>query len=157
MTDRSRNSQVFIGSSVEGLDVARQIQACLDYDNVDAIVWENGVFQASATAIESLEKAPDDFDFAIFVLTPDDLSLSRDVLKDTIRDNIVFESGLFMGAIGRERVLFAQPRVGVAWPSDWSGITPLTYDHERFERTPAAAIAPLCVRLRERFERLGQA
>ena len=154
MTDRSHNLRVFIGSSVEGLDVARQIQACFEYDAFDAVVWENGVFEASATTIESLEKALKEFDFAVFILTPDDLSLSRDVLKDTIRDNIVFESGLFMGAIGRKRVLFAQPRVGVVWPSDWSGITPLTYDHERFDREPAAAVAPLCVKLRSRFESL---
>jgi predicted nucleotide-binding protein len=155
MIDRPRVLRVFVGSSVEGLAVARQIQACFDYDRYDAVVWENGVFEASATAIESLAKATREFDFAVFVLTPDDLSLSRDVLRDTIRDNIVFESGLFMGAIGRNRVFFAQPRVGVAWPTDWSGITPLTYDHDRFRREPAAAIAPLCLSLRSRFEKLG--
>jgi predicted nucleotide-binding protein len=42
-------------------------------------------------------------DFAAFVVTADDVTASRGRRKASPRDNVVFEIGLFMGAIGRER------------------------------------------------------
>ena len=42
----------------------------------------------------------DRFDFAILVLTADDLVASRDVLSTAPRDNVLFELGLFMGGLG---------------------------------------------------------
>ena len=45
-------------------------------------------------------------DFAVLVLTPDDITLSRGTTIASPRDNAIFELGLFMGTNGRNRTFF---------------------------------------------------
>src|SRR5262245_37938457 len=59
-------------------------------------------FALGATSIESLEQAVRSSDFAVIVATADDLVTTGEKQKLAARDNVVFELGLFMGAIGRE-------------------------------------------------------
>src|SRR5687768_5941457 len=61
---------VFIGSSVEGLEIAEAIQRGLRYA-ADVELWDQATFDLSSTTIESLEAKCAAVDFAIFVLTPD--------------------------------------------------------------------------------------
>ncbi len=90
--------------------------------------WTEGVFQASSTAIESLVKAAKEADFAALVLTADDITVSRHKSKPSPRDNVIFELGLFIGALGRERVFILKPRgVDVRIPSDLLGVVWLEY------------------------------
>ena len=67
---------VFVGSSSEGLDIARSIKSQL---NVDAHVsiWNENVFGLSESTLESLVKSLESFDFAVLVITADDLVVSR--------------------------------------------------------------------------------
>lgn len=97
-----RQLRLFIGSSNEGADVAYKIQELLD-GNCDVTVWKHGVFEPGATGIESLVQALDDYDFAAFVFTPDDLAKIRQKTESIPRDNVVFELGLFLGRLGRDR------------------------------------------------------
>jgi hypothetical protein len=119
---------MFIGSSNEGYDTARAIQAILK-DDADITLWRNGVFGLNQGTLESLVKAADTFDFAILVLTPDDVTESRDVKKNSPRDNVLFEAGLFMGRLGRERAFIIHPNnVEMKLPSDLAGVTVATYE-----------------------------
>jgi predicted nucleotide-binding protein len=93
---------MFIGSSVEGKRIAETIQLALEYE-VHSTVWHQGVFGLSGGTLESLVAAIDDYDFATLVLTADDLLEKRDVTGRCPRDNVLFELGLFMGALGRDR------------------------------------------------------
>src|SRR5258706_15665007 len=95
---------VFIGSSVEGLNVARRVQGRFEHDRIDCVIWEQGAFRPSMTSLEALEDAGRRFDFAVLILTADDLEVSRAKVHSSIRDNVVFEFGFFMGALGRSRV-----------------------------------------------------
>jgi predicted nucleotide-binding protein len=100
------NSQlpaVFIGSSTEGLDVAREIELQLQRDAVTTI-WKDGVFGPTSGFLESLMNVLEQFDFAVMVLSPDDLIESRNQSSSSPRDNVIFELGLFMGRLGRSRV-----------------------------------------------------
>src|SRR4051812_30834431 len=45
---------LFVGSSVEGLPIARQIQANLKHEEIDVRLWTNGVFGPSGVTIDSL-------------------------------------------------------------------------------------------------------
>lgn len=118
---------VFIGSSSEGLPVAQALQLNLDRC-AEVILWSQGVFGLSEGTLENLVNRTEDFDFAVLVLTPDDLVSSRGNEGPSPRDNVVFELGLFMGALGRTRTFIVYDRTAsIRLPSDLAGVTPATY------------------------------
>jgi predicted nucleotide-binding protein len=123
---------VFIGSTVEGLPIAREIQTGLTHDPFVVRVWERGVFNAGATPIEDLVKIVSECDFGIMVVTADDKLISRGEVYNAPRDNVIFELGLLIGAIGRERTFIVSPRKAeVKIPTDLLGVAHITYDHTK--------------------------
>jgi len=142
----------FIGSSSEGLPVANKLQASLEYD-IECIVWNQGtVFGLVYATLESLEAAVRQYDYGIFVFTPDDSLHMRGETKPVARDNVVFELGLFVGQLGRRKAFVVHPRNGaVAIPSDLHGITTATYDPA--QSNLAAALGPACERIRAAVSR----
>jgi CRP/FNR family transcriptional regulator, cyclic AMP receptor protein len=146
---------LFIGCSTEALSIANELQAGFKFDPMDAIVWPNGVFGPSATAIESLYQQADRADFAAFVIAPDDTVISRHREMPAPRDNVVFELGLFMGRLDPKRVfLIKEASSDVKIPSDLLGITPVTYVLKP-QGNIAAAIGPACTELRKKIIELG--
>ncbi len=146
---------LFVGCSVESLPVARAIQSMLDHDPILTKVWTDNIFKASEFSVESLEKELPRFDFAILVLSDDDEVISRNIHSNAPRDNIIFELGLFMGALGRTRTFLLQPRgVNLKLPTDLLGITPLTYNLGP-EKDLSAAVAPACNRIRAAIMKTG--
>jgi predicted nucleotide-binding protein len=77
--------------------------------------------------LETLVAECRNYDHAILVLTPDDTRTKRHQLGSIPRDNVVFELGLFMGALGRERV-FMVVQAGTDLPTDLAGITPAQFN-----------------------------
>lgn len=147
--------RIFIGSSTETLAVANEIQAGLAHDNVIPTVWTNRVFGASKFSIEALEEARNEADFAVLVLGPDDKVISRKEESDAPRDNVVFELGLFIGALGRRRVFMVMPRhAEIKIPTDLLGITPITYAQGN-RKDLAAYIGPVCTELRKALQEVG--
>jgi CRP/FNR family cyclic AMP-dependent transcriptional regulator len=145
--------RIFIISSAEALEIARTIQNAFEYD-FTVVVWTDGVFRASWYPIESLERQLDQSDFAIAVAQPDDTMLSRGESAPATRDNVIFELGMFIGRIGRQRSFLVEPRgEEVKLPSDLSGITALTYKYDA--ENLAAAMGPACNRIRAIVRELG--
>lgn len=119
---------LFIGSSLEGQEIASDLYERFRIKRVVPKAWTDGVFQASATSIESLIAATNESDFAVLVLTADDVTISRKKAKQAPRDNVVFELGLFMGALGRNRVFILKPKgLDVRIPSDLLGVVWVEY------------------------------
>ena len=119
---------LFVGCSTESIPLAEAIQAELEGDPIEVIMWTDGVFAASTFPIESLERVLRTVDFAALVLSPDDTVISRGSMTDAPRDNIIFELGLFMGALGHSRTFLIYPSGSdVKIPTDLAGITALTY------------------------------
>ena len=146
---------IFIGSSTEGLEFARAVRAALS-DVAETTLWEDGVFTLGRTFIESLISALSRFDFAALVLTPDDQMVVRDDETLGPRDNIVFELGLFMGRLGRERTFIVRPAFGaLKIPSDLAGILVASFDWPRSDGSYRAALGPACDLMREVVRDLG--
>lgn len=127
---RQPNSQpvLFIGSSSEGTNVVEAVYSNAARRPIVPRPWTDGVFQASSTTIESLIALTEEADFAALVLTPDDVTASRGQKKPSPRDNVVFELGLLIGALGRERVFILKPsHVDIRIPKDLLGVTWLEY------------------------------
>lgn len=147
--------RVFIGSSVEGLNIAYAVQQNLLHD-AEVTVWDQGVFELSRTTLESLNKVLSDSDFGVFVFSPDDLSRIRNTTSPTVRDNVLFEFGLFIGRLSRERVYFLLPMNGeLHLPTDLLGITPGRYETGRTDGSMQAATGPVSHQIRTQIRTLG--
>ena len=119
--------QIFIGSSSEGLATARALEVHLQ-KHADITLWTNGAFRPGISYLQSLLDALDKFDFAILIITPDDLIETRDITYASPRDNVLFELGLFMGRIGPNRTFFlTESSDNIKLPSDLSGISKFEY------------------------------
>jgi predicted nucleotide-binding protein len=122
-------ARVFVGSSSEAISEASYISRALTRRNLACRLWTQGVFQLSQTTIEDLVRASQEYDYAILFLTPDDMTASRGNRKASPRDNVVFELGLFMGALGRERTYIVTPAgIDLKLPTDLLGITRASYE-----------------------------
>lgn len=147
--------RVFLGSSVEGLSVAYAIQTNLVHD-AEITVWSQGVFELSNTTIESLFDILDTVDFGVFVFTPDDLIKIRNNSNATVRDNVLFEFGLFLGKLGRKRVFFIIPSDHeLHLPTDLLGVTPAKYESNREDGNLAAATGPASHSIRLMIKKHG--
>jgi len=114
---------IFIGSATEGLSLASKLARILT-DVGDCRLWQHGVFGLSQGTLESLIETTRAADFAILVVTADDLATRKGKRVYVPRDNIIFEIGLFMGAIGRERTFIVCSEESMSGlPSDLAGIT----------------------------------
>jgi len=131
---RAPNSvpSVFIGSSGEALPEAKYIHRTLSRRDVTCRLWTQGVFQLSRTVIEDLVRTSTECDFAVLFLTPDDITASRGRRRASPRDNVVFELGLFVGALGRDRTYLVVRRgIDLKLPTDLLGLTHAPYERGR--------------------------
>jgi predicted nucleotide-binding protein len=100
---------VFVISSTNGKEIAKAIAGRLTADEAIRVhVWPTE-FKPNDYFMESLQSATLRFDFGIAVITPDDLTkIVREGKEAEVvepRDNVVFELGLFLSALGRDHVL----------------------------------------------------
>lgn len=121
--------RIFIGSSTEGLPVAKRIKAFFEAD-YECFVWNDGVFQFNESFIDTLLKSASLFDFGFMVFSSDDISKIRDKEYETARDNVLFEYGLFLGRVGLDRA-YVLCEDGVKIPTDLSGLTIASYKVEK--------------------------
>jgi predicted nucleotide-binding protein len=147
---------VFIGSSSEGLDYARYLQVELQ-DDCDVKIWNQGVFGLSGDTLTSLVQEADRVDVAVLVLTPDDLTIKREKELRSARDNVIFEAGMFIGALGAPRTILVHAKdLGLDLPSDLVGTTTCTFRSQRADNSKRAAIGPAATEIREVIRRLGR-
>ena len=138
------------------MDVAYALQEGLERD-LECTVWSQGVFQISRTAMHSLVGQLKAADFGIFVFAPDDIAQIRNTRRSTVRDNVIFELGLFAGKLGIERCFVVVPRESeeLRLPSDLLGLVPATYESHRQDGNLVAALGPVCSAIRRALAQLG--
>ena len=73
-----------------------------------------------------------------------------------MRDNVLFELGLFVGSIGKDRCFIVKPRNDdLHIPTDLLGLTPADYEANRSDNNLTAAVNAACTLIRERVASLG--
>lgn len=147
--------RVFVMSSVEALPVTRLLEQHFEHDQFLTIVWGHGVFRASNYTLDDLEKQLEISDFAIAVAHADDLVISRGDEWPAMRDNVVFELGMFIGFLGRQRAFLMEPREDkLKLPSDLAGLTTVSYRYVPGEDA-RARLAPACNQIRDIILAMG--
>ena len=147
--------KVFIGSSSESLELALAIQANFNYYELFATVWTQGIFKPSNFTVEDLLEQLESCDFGIFIFAPDDILKIREKELGTVRDNVLFEMGLFVGKLGRERTFFVTPHnhEPLRLASDLLGLKPATYNINNPDKRAALGVA--CEEIREKIRAIG--
>src|SRR5690606_27330490 len=118
----------------------------LEHD-CEVVPWTT-VFGASDYTLEALESNLDRFDFAVLVMSADDLIERRDARGRVPRDNVLVELGISLGKLGRKRtVMVADRSRDMILPTDLDGVTLATYMPHR-SGNYHAALAPACVKIK---------
>lgn len=150
-----RKPRLFIASSIESLPIAEAVNVNLDHE-LEITIWKNGTFKLSSSTIDDLVEKSSTVDFALFIFTPDDISSIRSKQHHVVRDNVIFEMGLFVGAIGKSRSFILKPRdTEMHLPTDLLGITPADYDHARSDGDLVSATNRACSLIKSEIERMG--
>jgi Predicted nucleotide-binding protein containing TIR-like domain len=148
--------KVFVGSSVGSLSHAYAIQKNLNYD-AWVRVWNQGIFQAGSYPVLDLIAALDDADFGAFIFLPEDILIlnrqNETSQTKVVRDNVLFELGMFVGRLGMDRVFMIKPRgKELHLPSDLLGVNaPDFNDDPNLE----AALGSAAVDIRTRMQTIG--
>ena len=124
-----RNEQAadFLGSSGKQAKLLQAITRGLE-DIADVEPWTT-TFNPGRSTLDRLVELSQEVDFAAFVFAQDDWTstAASPSGEASPRDNVVFEAGLFGGALGIRRT-FILHAGGSKLPSDLLGLTSIRYD-----------------------------
>ncbi|OXM86139.1 TIR domain-containing protein [Paenibacillus rigui] len=150
----TNKAKLFIGSSAESVEIAEALQTSLHF-SFEVTVWSQMLFPPSQTTLAPLIKKAQNSDFALFVFQPNDLTLLRDQVVSTVRDNVILELGLFIGQIGLERTYFIIPE-GEQFhlATDLIGLTPLKYNPYHSDGL-LAALGPATYTMKQMLKEWG--
>lgn len=150
-----RKPRLFIASSVESIPIAEAVNVNLDHQ-FEVTIWTGGTFKLSSSTIEDLVEKSSTVDFALFIFAPDDVAVIREEKQHIVRDNVIFELGLFVGAIGKERSFILKPRdIDIHLPTDLLGVTPADYDANRSDGDLVSATNRACSLIKTEAARLS--
>src|SRR4051812_49877619 len=120
--------RIFLGSSGQQKKLVEALTRGLQ-DVADVDPWTS-VFNPGVSTLDRLVELTREVDFAAFVFAQDDWTSSSTEStgpgQPSPRDNVVFEAGLFGGALGMRRTFILHAR-GAKLPTDLLGMTGVRY------------------------------
>jgi len=123
--------RIFVGYSKDYVCIAESVKRHLSND-FDVNLWTDPhIFIPSENIFSALIEETKKSDFAILIFSPDDKIKIKGEEKKIPRDNVVFEYGLFLGALGQRRVVHLRPaekNIDLRIPTDLGGVLYETYD-----------------------------
>src|SRR6187399_557767 len=146
--------RVFLGSSTQQEKLLMALTRGLQ-DIADVHPWTT-VFNPGVSTLDRLVELTREVDFAAFVFAQDDwttkgASPDADAGQASPRDNVVFEAGLFGGALGIRRTFILHAN-GAKLPTDLLGLTSIRYDAD----TTPAVVRQVNQQLRQAIEAEGR-
>ena len=160
-------TRIFIGSSSEGLKVAKLIARVIEEtggDGMEPVIWNREAFVLGMTLLETIESLPLDYHGAVLVATPDKYSSRGNKTVWDPAPNVIFEYGYLAARLTRKRVAickFGEAEI----PSDLQGLKVVEvkdYDYNKQSALPKTATMELrswleqLPRLAERIPPLSQ-
>jgi hypothetical protein len=139
--------RIFLGSSGKQAKLLQAITRGLE-DVADVEPWTT-TFNPGRSTLDRLVELSQEVDFAAFVFAEDDWT-TTDASQSgqaSPRDNVVFEAGLFGGALGIRRTFIIHAN-GSKLPSDLLGLTSIRYD----PATSPAEVRTINQKLRKAIE-----
>src|SRR6187551_2901157 len=143
--------RIFLGSSGKQAKLLQAITRGLD-DVADVESWTT-TFNPGRSTLDRLVELSREVDFAAFVFAQDDWT-TTDTSKPgqaSPRDNVVFEAGLFGGALGIRRTFILHAN-GAKLPTDLLGLTSIRYDPD----TTPAIVRQINQKLRQAIDAEGR-
>ena len=137
--------------------VCRRVRAIqLNLDRAcEVVIWSQGVFELSEGTLETLVDKAEEFDFAVLILTPDDMVQSQGKSQRSPRDNVLLELGLFIGVVGRKRTFVVYNRTAdIKLPSDMAGVTLASYELHSSGNVQSS-VGACCTQLKTAIKELG--
>lgn len=142
--------RLFIGSSREALPVAKAIEETLR-EHLDAQAWggDDALWQPGRQTLVNLISHLNTSDYGAFVFAKDDAVRIREDQKMIVRDNVLFELGLFMGRLGSECsfILMPEDMKDFHLPVDLDGTTTISYNSNDVLTNPHRAVAKTCQKI----------
>src|SRR5262245_57775889 len=119
--------RIFLGSSGKQAKLLHEVQRGLE-DVADVESWTT-TFNPGRSTLDRLVELSQEVDFAAFVFAQDDWTETdaSPAGEASPRDNVVFEAGLFGGALGIRRTFILHAN-GAKLPSDLLGLTTVRYE-----------------------------
>src|SRR4249920_3636160 len=147
--------RIFLGSSGQQERLLQALTRGLQ-DIADVEPWTT-VFNPGVLTLDRLVELTRDVDFAAFVFARDDWT-TKGASPDAVpggeaspRDNVVFEAGLFGGALGIRRTFILHAH-GAKLPTDLLGLTSIRYDPD----TTPAVVRQINQKLRKAIDAEGR-
>lgn len=151
--DRNMKPRIFLGSSGKQAKLVQALTRGLA-EVADVEPWTT-VFNPGVSTLDRLVELSQEVDFAAFVFAQDDwTSNPSDATAQgqaSPRDNVVFEAGLFGGALGMRRTFILHAK-GAKLPTDLLGMTAVRYP----EALTAADMRAVNQKLRKAIEDEGR-
>ena len=143
--------RIFLGSSGKQAKLLQAITRGLE-DVADVEPWTT-TFNPGRSTLDRLVELSQEVDFAAFVFAQDDWTTTdaSESGQASPRDNVVFEAGLFGGALGIRRTFILHAN-GSKLPSDLLGLTSVRYDPV----ASAAEVRAINQKLRKAIETEGR-
>jgi hypothetical protein len=143
--------RIFLGSSGKQAKLLRAITRGLE-DVADVEPWTTTLNPGRST-LDRLVELSQEVDFAAFVFAQDDWTTTDETrpAQASPRDNVVFEAGLFGGALGMRRT-FILHATDSKLPTDLLGLTSIRYD----PATSPAEVRAINQKLRKAIETEGR-
>ena len=143
--------RIFLGSSGKQAKLLQSITRALG-DVADVEPWMT-TFNPGRNTLDRLVELSQEVDFAAFVFAQDDWTATDTSQSGQAspRDNVVFEAGLFGGALGIRRTFILHAN-GSKLPTDLLGLTSVRYD----PNTSPAELRAINQKLRKAIETEGR-
>jgi hypothetical protein len=127
--------KIFIGSSLEALEMARLVGEEIEKAGMVPVVWDT-IFPAGDIFLEVIERLPSEVDGAVLLATPDVFCEREEISFEAPVANVVFEYGYLAARLTRKRVAICEFKDAIL-PSDLKGMTVVRAgDYQKGQRLP---------------------